>query len=193
LISVDKLIGGYLAIQVALSHPAAIRAVIATYPMIDLRDPFYCRDYNKNIAHQPQYEMEIIDNHIETLPHGNHPSSRNIISSTDALAYTIIQRGRFVEFLGDDRRLFPLDRLEDDAQLANEFPYLWLQHGTADTGVPIGGSRKFVSKLKILNPQIAVRYSELEGMDHGLPSEVYLIKSGEWSGGIKIVNEMLNR
>ncbi|KIN03266.1 hypothetical protein OIDMADRAFT_68420, partial [Oidiodendron maius Zn] len=149
--------GGYLAIQVALSHPLEISAVIATYPMIDMRDPFYCTDYAKNINNQPQHANEIIDDHLQALPNGPHPSTRGINSGTDTLAYAMIQRGRFLDFFGVDRCFFPIERLEDNAQLASDLSYLWLQHGTADTEVPIDGSRKFVSKLKTLNPRIALR------------------------------------
>jgi hypothetical protein len=160
--------------------------------MIDMHDPFYCKDYVKNIKNQPQYADKIVDDHLKVLPHGPHPTTRDITASSDMLAYAMIQRGRFLDFFGMDRSLFPIDRLEDNSQLASEFPYLWLQHGTADTEVPIDGSRKFVDKLKTLNPEVAIRYSELEGMDHGIPSEVYLITSGEWNEGIGSINRILD-
>jgi hypothetical protein len=164
---------------------------MATYPMIDMRDSFYSSDYVKNINNQPQHSKEIIDNHLKDLPHGPHPSTRDINHSSDRLAYAIIQRGRFLDFFGRDRSLFPMERLDDHVQLAIDFPCLWLQHGTDDTEVPIEGSQNFVSKLRSLNPRVSVRYCELEVMGHGTPSEIYLITSGKWSEGIKSLDKIL--
>ncbi|KAH8810848.1 Alpha/Beta hydrolase protein [Xylogone sp. PMI_703] len=181
--------GGYLAIQLALSHAKEVCAVIATYPMIDLRDPFYTSDYPKLIAGSPQYDNELVDRHLKTLPDGPCPTMRDI--EQKELAYAMLQRGRYVEFLGKERVLFPLERLEDNPCLVETLPYIWLHHGTADTEVPIEGSRKFVTKLKSLNPSVRIRYTELEGADHGLPSEISLLASGEWVEGIKTINELL--
>jgi hypothetical protein len=149
--------------------------VIATYPMIDLQDPFYSKDYAKNINGGLQYGPEMIDDHLKNLQDGSHPSVRDVNPRSDMLAYAMIQRGKFGDCLGQDRVLFPIARLGDDAQLARDFPYLWLQHGTADTQVPIDRSRKLLSLLKQLGPGRGVRYTELEGKDHAMSSEICLI------------------
>ncbi|KAI8400676.1 hypothetical protein FOFC_19524 [Fusarium oxysporum] len=81
--------------------------------------------------------------------------------------------------------------LEDNPQLALQLPFIWLHHGNDDSEVPIKGSRKFVQKLRELNPKAKLRYTELEGAEHGFWSEMNLIQFGEWEEGVKVLNTYL--
>uniref|UniRef100_A0A0C4DIA8 Alpha/beta hydrolase fold-3 domain-containing protein n=1 Tax=Fusarium oxysporum (strain Fo5176) TaxID=660025 RepID=A0A0C4DIA8_FUSOF len=83
------------------------------------------------------------------------------------------------------------EQLEDNPQLALELPFIWLHHGNDDSEVPIEGSRKFVTKLRELSPKTKLRYTELEGAEHGFWSEISLIQSGEWEDGVKVLNTYL--
>ncbi|KAG4293379.1 hypothetical protein FPRO06_12867 [Fusarium proliferatum] len=178
---------GYLAIQLALRHPTAFRAVIASYPMIDMRSDHFCKAYPKRMGQYPQISYEIVSQHLKQLPDGPQPSTRAISN----LPIAMVQHGTYTGFFGDQRSLFPIEYLEDNPQLALELPFIWLHHGNNDSEVPIEGSRKFVAKLRELNPKAKLRYTELEGAEHGFWSEINLIQSGEWEEGVKVLNSYL--
>ncbi|KAF5624807.1 alpha beta-hydrolase [Fusarium tjaetaba] len=178
---------GYLAIQLALRHPAAFRAVIASYPMIDMRSDHFCKAYHKKMGQYPQIDYELVSQHLKQLPDGPQPSTRAISN----LPIAMVQHGTYTSFFGDQRSLFPIECLEDKPQLALELPFIWLHHGNDDSEVPIEGSRKFVAKLRELNPKAKLRYTELEAAEHGFWSEINLIQSGEWEEGVKVLNTYL--
>nr|RBR00314.1 hypothetical protein FVER53263_13803 [Fusarium verticillioides] len=179
--------GGYLAIQLALRHPSAFRAVIASYPMIDMRSDHFCKAYPKQMSQYPKIGYELVSEHLKQLPDGPQPTTQAISN----LPIAMVQHGTYTSFFGDHRSLFPIECLEDNPQLALELPFIWLQHGNDDSEVPIEGSRKFVAKLRELNPQAKLRYTELEGAEHGFWSEINLIQSGEWEEGLKVLNTYL--
>ncbi|KAH8695337.1 Alpha/Beta hydrolase protein [Talaromyces proteolyticus] len=181
--------GGYLALQLALSHPTEIRAVIASYPMVDMRHPHFSQAGQKQIGAYPQYPETLISEHLQQSPDGANPTMREF--SRQSLSIALMQHGRYLYFFGHDRELFPIERLEDDASLAPTLPFIWIHHGTADSEVPIDGSRKFVDLLKRQNPGARIRYEELVGAEHGIDSEMFLIRSGEWERGIRVVNNLL--
>ncbi|KAF5692405.1 hypothetical protein FDENT_2927 [Fusarium denticulatum] len=125
--------------------------------------------------------------HLKHLPDGPQPTTRAISN----LPIAMVQHGTCTSFFGDYRSLFPIECLEDNPQLALELPFIWLHHGNDDSEVLIEGSRKFVAKLRELNPKSKLRYTELEGAEHGFWSEVNLIQSGEWEEGVKVFNTYL--
>ncbi|PNP75979.1 hypothetical protein FNYG_10537 [Fusarium nygamai] len=179
--------GGYLAIQLALRHPTAFRAVIASYPMIDMRSDHFCKVYPKQMGQYPQIDYEIVSQHLKQLPDGPQPTTRAISN----LPIAMVQHGTYTSFFGEHRNLFPIEQLEDNPQLPLELPFIWLHHGNDDSEVPIEGSRKFVAKLRELNSKVKLRYTELEGAEHGFWSEINLIQSGEWEEGVKVLNTYL--
>ncbi|KAF5700550.1 alpha beta hydrolase fold-3 [Fusarium mundagurra] len=183
----DQLIGGYLALQLTLRHPTAFRAVIASYPLIDMRSDHFCKAYHKQMGQYPQIDYELVSQHLEELPDGTQPTIRGISN----LPIAMVQHGVYTSFLGEQRSFFPLEQLEDNPQLALELPFIWLHHGNKDSEVPIEGSRKFVAKLRELNPKAKLRYTELDGAEHGFWSEINLIQSGEWEEGVKVLNTYL--
>ncbi|KAF5669579.1 alpha beta-hydrolase [Fusarium circinatum] len=180
--------GGYLAIQLALRHPTTFRAVIASYPMIDMRSNHFCKAYPKRMGQYPQIDYELVSQHLKQLPDGTQPTTRAISD----LPIAMVQHGTYTSFLGDHRSLFPIEYLEDNPQSALKLPFIWLHHGNNDSEVPIEGSRKFVAKLRELNPKAKLRYTELEGAEHGFWSEINLIQSGEWEEGVNVLNAYLD-
>ncbi|KAF4497971.1 alpha beta-hydrolase [Fusarium agapanthi] len=180
-------LGGYLAIQLALRHPTAFRAVIASYPMIDMRSDHFCEAYPKRMGQYPQIDYELVSQHLKQLPDGPQPTTRAISN----LPIAMVQHGTYTYFFGDHRSLFPIEHLEDNPQSASELPFIWLHHGNNDSEVPIEGSRKFVAKLRELNPKAKLRYTELEGAEHGFWSEINLIQSGEWEEGVNVLSTYL--
>ena len=179
--------GGYLALQLALSHPTEIRAIIAAYPMIDIRDRHFSEAYPKQMGSYPQFDSRIVKEHLATRPDGATPTTREI----SPLPIAIVQQGLYLRMLGTNPVLFPLERLASEPESASKLPFLWLVHGTSDSEVPIEGSRKFVTKLLQQNPKARIRYQELEGIEHGFSSEVYLIQSGAWEMGAKEMHHVL--
>ncbi|KIL88510.1 hypothetical protein FAVG1_08592 [Fusarium avenaceum] len=180
-------IGGYLALQLALRNPTAFRAVIASYPMIDMRSDHFCKAYPKRVGQYPQIDYELVSQHLRQLPDGSQPTTRAMSN----LPIAMVQHGTYTSFFGDHSSLYPIEQLDENPQLAAELPFIWLHHGDSDSEVPIEGSRKFVQKLRQLNHNAKLRYTELEGAEHGLWSEINLIQSGEWEEGVKVLNTYL--
>ncbi|KAL5520941.1 hypothetical protein ACEPAF_2944 [Sanghuangporus sanghuang] len=153
--------GGYLAVQTAISHfnpeskEKSIRAVIAAYPMVDLRSPFWTKDYPKQVLDFPQFPNSIIDDFLVSVA---NPKERTVVSNTEPddprrvpLAIALTQHGRYLEVLGTDRdpapgkrRVHPEDRIADGKLLP---PALFL-HGADDTAVSVSGTENFVELLR---------------------------------------------
>jgi len=132
--------GGYLAIQLGLSHPNGIRAILAAYPIIDIKDPFYTTAYTKDMG-APMMPPELLTNHLagemKVISNAVWPARMELI-------FTMVQQGRFAEFLGQESILYPMERVKDGAKL----PSLFIFHGSGDTTVPYNGTVKFVELLQ---------------------------------------------
>ncbi|THH04847.1 hypothetical protein EW145_g5225 [Phellinidium pouzarii] len=172
--------GGYLSVQVALQNfkPAPsedkgpsvpfpkIRALIIMYPMLDLRAPHWTQDYHKQIYNLPQYPNSLIDEHITAIKNAAIKpvlSNANLVGTfRGKLAIAVVQRGRLVELLGDEkdpapgkRRLITEDRVKDGRKL----PPTFFIHGIDDSGVPIGVTDRFIELLK--------EHKAVDGMEKG--------------------------
>jgi predicted peptidase len=55
---------------------------------------------------------------------------------------------------------------EGDACNLSQIPF-WIQHGTADTAVPVSESRKMVAAIEACNGGENLIYTEIEGANHG--------------------------
>lgn len=153
--------GGYLSLQTALTFNASpsphprIRVLASSFPMLYLRSARYTERYHKQIFDAPQLPEAIIDAHLASI--ANAPK-RPVVTSTPmvdaprgALAFALVQHGRFAEVLGEDRdpapgkrRLHPEDRVADGRVLP---PTLFL-HGTDDSAVPVDGTDQFIELLR---------------------------------------------
>jgi len=135
--------GGYLAIQTGFSHSANVRAVMAAYPIVDLKDPFYTTAYKKDMG-APMMPPEVLTNHLS----GDMKVISNAVFPARAeLVFSMVQQGRYTELLGQESILFPLERAKEGAKL----PTLFIFHGSGDTTVPYEGTVKFVELLKEKN------------------------------------------
>ena len=143
--------------QLALSHREAIKAVIASYPMLDLRAAHYNVDYLKQMGAYPQFSHKVINSHLATLPDGLSPSA-GISSSRLELMIAIPQRGRLLEFLGGQKDFFPIERFENSPDLALEVPRTWIYYGSDDTEAPVYETRTFMRRLLERDPQAELRY-----------------------------------
>ncbi|PLB49689.1 alpha/beta-hydrolase [Aspergillus steynii IBT 23096] len=163
--------GGYLATQLAISYPYQIRALIAAYPMVDLQSRFYTEAFSKPIVGVPNVPEEMIDKHLAMIAATG--KSRVICTAANPpdrveLAFSIVQNGRFLEFFGTDRSLFPMVRIEDELKRNPGFqlPPMFILHGEQDSAVPVDGSRKFVQFLQKNMPDTQVILHTEDG-DHG--------------------------
>ncbi|KAL5497708.1 hypothetical protein ACEPAH_2639 [Sanghuangporus vaninii] len=170
--------GGYLALQTAISYfnpesKESIRAVIAAYPMVDLRSPLWTTDYPKQVLDFPQFPNSIIDDFLASVANSEE---RTVVSNarTDdprraPLAVALTQHGRYLEVLGTDRdpvpgkrRIHPEDRIVDGKSLP---PVLFL-HGADDSAVPVSGTENFVELLR--------KRKAVQGLDGGMDEKKVL-------------------
>lgn len=158
--------GGYLGIQSAFLNPeVGIKAVIGQYPYLDVASPFFSQAYEKNLFGFPQAPKDTVDKHIASIKPGT-------VLATDpedppmtrfGLSLAIVQQGRFLEFLGSDPKLLPLENLKASRA---ELPYLFVFHGKQDSLVPVEGTEAFEKLLKEVKPDAKARFVYVDG-EHG--------------------------
>ncbi|KAL5478603.1 hypothetical protein ACEPAI_2787 [Sanghuangporus weigelae] len=170
--------GGYLAVHTAIScfnpeSKESVRAMIAVYPMVDLRSPFWTTDYPKQVLDFPQFPNSIIDDFLASIANSEE---RTVVSNTETddprrvpLGVALTQHGRYLEVLGTDRdpapgkrRIRPEDRIVDGKLLP---PALFL-HGADDTAVPRSGTENFVELLR--------KRKAVQGLDEGMDEKKVL-------------------
>lgn len=176
--------GGYLVVQAALSRFPGLRAVIAAYPMLDLRAPYYTQKFEKIIPMLPE---KIISDHLNSMRKGDVFSSVLPPARLD-LGKAVIQQGRFVEFLGDDDILFPVERVKVAAAAtetattptsSSSMARLWIYHGKQDTGIPASGSIEFVKYARRVWAESDLRLDLPDG-EHGLDKDEDLEDATGW-------------
>ncbi|KAF1811937.1 alpha/beta-hydrolase [Eremomyces bilateralis CBS 781.70] len=178
--------GGYLAIQ-SLLHlcrqalfpsldrlykPIVMRALILGFPSLDLRSPWFSKAGPKSIMNsEPWGDVKILQEHMLNLPHGevvtSDPTRKRI-----ELARIIIQHGQMTRLLGNRTELFPLECLGILQMFLNQapngrHPFIWIYHGDKDTAVPFDGTKRFVSQIHHEVPQVQIKLSIGQGMEHG--------------------------
>ncbi|KAF3402193.1 hypothetical protein DPV78_004645 [Talaromyces pinophilus] len=196
--------GGYLAIQLALSHPGHIQGVVAAYPMLDLKAPFYTERYSKPIVQVPNLPNTLIDEYFATSRVKEVPTVH--VTAADPpdrleLAFAIVQNGRLLEFLGNKSPdLFPLERVRKLAAASNEqlssLPPFFIFHGEQDSAVPVDGSRRFASLLQETLPDVNVRLYIQDG-DHGFDEDATMetpwLREGLAMISRRWINPLINR
>ncbi|GLB07882.1 hypothetical protein AtubIFM57258_003250 [Aspergillus tubingensis] len=143
--------GGYLAMQLALTYPSEIRAVIGAYPILDPKARFYTETYQKPILRVPNMPNDIIEQHLASM-RASQPG--RIVTAAESperlkLAFAVFQNGRLLEFLGSQNpELFPIERVERLAAVGRlKLPPLFIFHGEQDSAVPAAGTRRFAELL----------------------------------------------
>ncbi|KIW69496.1 hypothetical protein PV04_05369 [Phialophora macrospora] len=168
--------GGYLAMHLMLTYPNDIQAVVAVYPVLDLKSDFFTKAYSKPIAGLPNRPVHVLENHlnkIRSIPrHQLQPVPEADPPDRLELSFAMVQHGRYLEFLGqDNRRLFPMERITDeiDADAAHagaKLPFMFIFHGKDDRFVPCQGTVHFIETLAKTRPR-ARYHLELQPGDHG--------------------------
>lgn len=182
--------------QLALSYPSQIRAVIGAYPILDLKSRFYTESYPKPIIGVPNVSSDLIEKHLAAMRDSPSPS---IVTAADPperlrLAFSIFQNGRLFDFLGagagdgEDPRFFPMDRVERLAAVGRlELPPLFLFHGEQDSAVPTEGTRKFASFLRKNGHKGEVKVYIQDG-DHGFDYNATL-ETGWLKDGLGMISK----
>ncbi|KAH6990075.1 Alpha/Beta hydrolase protein [Ilyonectria destructans] len=148
--------GGYCAIQSALHWNYALplpKAVIAHYPMLDLKDAYYKKPAPKYIWNKesPSRGTQFLLDHLISI----HPStiiSRREIpdNATYDLFIQVWESGRFLQFLGNDTSLYSVEVLDFVVKEKRKMCPVWIFRGTKDTVVPFQGFQVFFDKAKSL-------------------------------------------
>jgi fermentation-respiration switch protein FrsA (DUF1100 family) len=117
----------------------------------------------------PMYPADTIDKHIASLKGDEVVSTASPPVRMD-LAFSSIQQGKYVDLLGSDPSLFPMERLDT----VKEIPRLFILHGKADSAVPYQSSKAFVEKLKATRPEVKVLYTVVPEEEHGIDAKASL-------------------
>jgi acetyl esterase/lipase len=141
-----------------LTHISKVKAIVGVSPMVDLKIPFFTQAYEKNVAGYPALPGNTIEKYMSTLKGGEIVSSATPPDCMD-LATSVIQQGKFVEMIGDDTNLFPMERLD----LVKEIPPMFMIHGKKDSMVPYRSSEAFVEKMKRTHPHVKVLHNAIPG------------------------------
>lgn len=110
--------GGWLAIQSGfILGPSKIKAVIAQYPMIDMRDDHWsAKVEGKYLQGSPTVDQKILD---EILSAGTENIVTNRLPPEDGELYIgLVQQGRYGDLFGQDKALYPLELLEEVSEQA---------------------------------------------------------------------------
>jgi acetyl esterase/lipase len=181
IITAGESAGGWLSVMLGLSHPDAIRAVTASYPMLDLHSRYYAEAYHKQLFDMPQFPPNTIPDFLSQLEPGAVTSSVPEVFSRAPVMFSMIQQGRYLDFLGKDRKLYPIDRLEDGDRLPSGG--LVVTHGRDDSAVPAEGSEVFVNKVREVQPGLDV-VLEIQPGEHGFDGATTL-EDGWIANGLK--------
>ncbi|CAD0084493.1 unnamed protein product [Aureobasidium vineae] len=107
--------GGYMAVQsVLLGETKGVKAVIAHYPMIDLKDAWYREPGQKVIWGQPppSFPDGWLDQQLAAARSAKPITERIPVEGEPDLFVASLLEGKYTEILGTDSKLFPLENLE---------------------------------------------------------------------------------
>ncbi|KAK2688391.1 hypothetical protein QWA68_012337 [Fusarium oxysporum] len=161
--------GGYLALQSVLSGFVRPKAIIALYPMVDMKAAHFSESYAKSIVGVPNYPNQDVNKFLSATVVKPAITEADPPVRLDS-AMAVVHNGRYLELLGEDPDLFILDRIKKVASTSNYekslFPPLFLLHGEEDTAVPVDGTRKLVDYLQRFDPSTQIHLAIRPG-DHG--------------------------
>ena len=176
--------GGYLSIQLSLSHPDKIKATAAAYPMVDIAGPHFTQKYFKQIRELPQLPESLVSDHLAQVKaqETSLADGQKVVVSSDVrlarvrFMFAMIQNGLYRHYIDPaDDGLVPLQRLGTGAKLPRGGVFIW--HGADDSIVPVDGSRKFAAKVKEVDPELRFNLTVRPG-EHGFDADTKIDE--EW-------------
>ena len=154
--------GGYMALMSGLLRPrGSVKAILAQYPMTD---SLRCEP-SELFNDLPSPPASLVDDYMKTVKPGAVVSSCVPPERVD-LTYVLSAYGRYLEFFGGDKTMWPLYLVGEKKWL----PPTWVHHGDVDTVVSIEDSKAFVAKCEGIEG-LEVRLEILKGKDHGFDTQ----------------------
>lgn len=163
-----------------------VKAVIAHYPMVDLRDGHYTGDYEKAIFDPPlpQLDRSVLRDYVADLK-GDEVVTSGIPPAREELFISMLQQGSFGKFFGDDSTLYPIEVLNKIERV----PPTWILHGKSDSAIPIEGTYRYVEKLETKHPGAKLHLSYRDG-DHGFDNSPPAMLEEDWvREGVEFVHQ----
>lgn len=121
--------------------------------MLDLKDAYYEKPGPKYIWNKesPSGGDQFLLDYLISMHPGTIITRREIPdNATYDLLTQVWESGRFLEFLGNDTSLYPVEVLDSVEMEKRKMCPVWIFHGTKDTVVPFQGSQVFFDKAKSL-------------------------------------------
>ncbi|GAB1197566.1 hypothetical protein APSETT444_006863 [Aspergillus pseudonomiae] len=187
--------GGYLSIQMGLSHPEQIRAVNAVYPLVDVKSPHFTDQTEKAVFSMPATPRDTLARHIKQIHEQEEATSKKVVVSapTDAkrtqLMFSVCQHGLFGQFFpGDAIELYPLERLDAGAR----FPRggVLVLHGRNDSVVPVEGSYILRDKIEGVDCNLRFQLVVRDG-EHGFDHSAKLHDAWLWEAAQGVIHSWL--
>lgn len=122
------------------------------YPMVDLHSDHYTKPFEKPICGVPNFPDQLVEDFITSKLDASSITEADPPVRLD-LALATVQNGRFLEFLGDEAELFPLERIKNK-ELSSQpvgksiLPPFYILHGENDTAVPLEGTLKLLEHMR---------------------------------------------
>jgi acetyl esterase/lipase len=164
--------GGWCAVQSAfLQPPGTMRAVLTTFPFIDIECDYFAKaDPTNSPLGAPELPRAVLDGHVAAIKPGAVVTEVMPMARME-LAVSMTQQGRFPEFMGPADEVYPFRILESGR--VKQIPLILIGHATEDTVVPCDGSVKFV---RLLREQFGddAAFLHTEPGEHGFDAECTL-------------------
>ena len=163
--------GGYLSLQMGLSHPDEIRAVNAVYPMVNPKAPYFCSGQERPVFNLPTCPPDSLRLHLEEVKRQEAITQEPVIVSAVAdadrfrLMFAACQHGQLGQlFPADPISPYPLERIHAGAR----FPRggVLILHGRDDSVAPVEESYALRRKLAQIDPSLNFRLVVRDG-EHG--------------------------
>ncbi|KAL6890093.1 Alpha/Beta hydrolase protein [Trichoderma evansii] len=163
--------GGYVAMQLALTHPDDISAVATAYPFMNPKDPIMLsgpRDDEPTIMRMTREELPSKNSVLGWIE-----ETKNIVATKAGFERTpfvtaAAQHGLYYSKIFDPSGLnrsefIPTERLRAGARLPKK---IWILHGNADSVVHLRTTQEFVDLILENLPDTTVRFDIASGEDH---------------------------
>ncbi|KAL4986247.1 alpha/beta-hydrolase [Aspergillus falconensis] len=188
--------GGYLSLQIGLSHPDKIRAVNAVYPMVNPKAPSFSSGQERAVFNLPAYPPDTLRLHLDDIRRQEAVTQKPVIVSAAAdadrlrLMFATCQHGQIGQlFPAAPISPYLLERLDAGAR----FPRggVLILHGRDDTVAPVEESYLLQRKLAELDPSLNFRLVVRDG-EHGFDHLAKLHDVWLWDAIQDIVRSWLD-
>ncbi|KAI9703080.1 MAG: hypothetical protein M1820_005952 [Bogoriella megaspora] len=160
--------GAWCALQLGFAHADAIRGIFLMYPDLNLGSESRVKGAEAMGETNPlqeawQVPKAEVDDHVNGMKVGDVVTVGEDFSRV-RLVVGLGYYGRWQEFFGKEKVLYPFERIKEGVRLPKK---VLVVHGNKDTMVPFGSSEEFVGLVKKYLPNTDVKLVVAEGKDHG--------------------------